>query len=70
MVNICLGDILVEIWIRIYSNDQPDILYNTSYHQHQLVNYRSPLDMLFIRLAGQPWPLVSVECESPLSPYL
>ena len=53
MVDICPGDIRVEILIRIYNNDQQDILYNMSYRQHQLANYTFPLDRLFIGLAGR-----------------
>ena len=53
MVDICPEDIHEEILIRIYNNDQQDILYNMSYRQHQLANYTSPLDRLFEGLNGR-----------------
>ena len=53
MVNIFPGDTHVGILIRIYSNDQLDILYSMFCHQHQLVSCTFPPDMLFIWLFGR-----------------
>ena len=67
MVNIFPGDIHVGISIRIYSNDQLDILYSMFYRQHQIVNYTFPPGMLFIWLFGRT---VSSQMSHPLSPDL
>ena len=71
MVNIFPAGILVGILIHICSNDQLDIWYSTSYHQHQLVNYTFQPDTLFIWLSERT-TLVRVIwlVDRPLSPDL